>query len=210
MRQALRMLVVFLALALTVSLPFVDRGFAQAPTVSVYFSVDGEWALDVCPYDPLGMLFIIAKDVPSPFVQLEYRADLPPDVIYLGEQPNGGSAVGNIVEGVIQTWPGPQDASSQLVVNVIHVLFTCQDCIRIDVPICLNSHPGTGYFRAVGWPDGSNIYPATDSAVICPSLCGVPGPTGRSPLCGGRPECPISPPVPVSRATWGAVKALYR
>jgi hypothetical protein len=67
-----------------------------------------------------------------------------------------------------------------------------------DIPICVDSHPETGYLRAISWPNMVPVYPMSHRAILC--IATLPP----------YPPCPISPPVPVEETTWGQVKALYR
>ena len=191
--------ILFCVVVLTTLLPGVQIGFAQTPSVSIYFDEDLESVLPVCPDDPLGKLYVIAVNFPAPFVQLEYKVNYPPEVIYLGEVVRGGTAVGMTPIGIVQTWPTPQDASSPLVVAEVSVAWmACNYCESQIITICVDSHPDTGYLRAISWPNMEDVYPVSHRAVICP-CCPLP-----------YPPCPISPPTPVEATTWGHVKALYR
>lgn len=186
---------------LTTLVPGIQNGLAQTPSVSVYFDEDLTRVEPSCPDQPpgtvLGTLFVIAEHFPAPFIQLEYRVKFPAEVLYLGEVVRGGSAVGVSPIGIIQTWETPQDASSHLVVNEIWMLWMCVYCMETDIQICVDTHPETGYFRALRWPDMAAIYPMSHTAVACP-------------LLHTYPPCTISPPVPVEETTWGEVKSLYR
>ncbi len=178
-------------------------GLAQPPRVSIYFddALSRWWGM--CPPDPPGVIFdslyVVAEDFSALISQIEYKVNYEPAFLWLYDLAASGTAEGNTDIGIIQSWENPQDASTQLLLNKVFVLWMCSDCGsgNTDIMICVDSNPNTGYLRAIRWPDMSPIFPESWAVHLCP--------TNYYPR-----DCPITPPVPVEQANWGAIKSFYK
>ena len=179
-----------------------QHGLTQPPRILIYFN-DGltQDYKNQCPPDAPGTvidsLYIVAEGFESPISQIEYSVHYDPHFFWITDLTVYGTVEGNTATGIIQSWSTPQDASSQLLLSKVLVVWNCQVCFECDINVCVDSNPNTGYLKALRWPDMSPIFPESWAAIICP--------TGVYPRL-----CPISPPVPVEQMFWGTIKALYK
>ena len=199
-----RFLIIIIPLAI---LGTGQYGITQTPRLTIYFN-DGltQNHESQCPPDPPGTVFdslyIVAEGFISPISQIEYSVKYDPAFYWITDCMVYGTAVGNTATGIIQSWSTPQDASSQLLLSKVYVIWICHSCfyeVGCNTKVCVDSNPNTGYLKALQWPDMSPIYPESWAAIIC--------------LCNPYPGynlCEITQPVPVEQMLWGTIKALYR
>ena len=175
---------------------------AQAPYLQVYFDQGLTETYANCPNSPPGSvidtIYVVAHNFDAWLNGIEFRIDYPPQMMWLGDQfdPNA-LHIGNTNQGIGLAWTIPFNAFVPNVVLSAIVLWMCDNC---DTPnmnqvVCFNVYPGSGYLRAVRWPDLELIYGQSGTAVICPA-------------CGAWRPCDQLP-VPVERTTWGGIKAMY-
>jgi hypothetical protein len=163
---------------LLVLLALAPRVTAGTPYLQVYFDPGLTYTFENCPPDPVGTVvdtfYVVAHDFDAWLNGIEFRIDYPPQIAWLGDliDPNV-LAIGNTYEGIGVAWTIPFNAFTPNVVLRVVFLWTCQDCNSPDINsvVCLNVYPGSGYLRAVRWPDLELIYGQSGTAVICPA-CG--------------------------------------
>jgi hypothetical protein len=182
----------------------VNSASLQAPHIQIYFDTPftGTSAKN-CPYAPpmtrVDSFYVVAKNFDAYISAIEYSVDYPPEIYHLGDITDG-LAIGSSATGIAIAWPLPQNAFFPLVVAKALFVWDCQECWgnqgRVeDRPLCANVHPGSGYLRAIRWPDNAIIQASTGPACICPHYYYCP--------------CPDLP-VAVETTTWGQIKALYK
>jgi hypothetical protein len=179
------------------------RVTAGTPYLQVYFDNGFLHTWGDCPAQPIGtvaqMIYVVAHNFDAWLNAIEYRLDLPPQLLFLGDMPSPGSlSIGNSPEGIAIAFPVPLNAYSPVLISTVSVLWMCDNCFppNQDRLICFDVYPSSGYLRAVRWPDLSLIYATAGTARIC----------GSSPPL---PKC-AELPIPVERTTWGHIKAMYQ
>ncbi len=94
----------------------------------------------MCPPDPPGVIFdslyIVAEDFNALISQIEYKVNYEPAFFWLYDLVPSGTAEGNTEIGIIQSWENAQDASTQLLLNKVFVLWMCSDCGSGNIDIC--------------------------------------------------------------------------
>ena len=170
---------------------------AQTPNVQVFFD---EWFgathLDQCPPDTPGTvngyLYVVASNFGMWMTAIEYAIVYPPEITYIGDITTGLS-IGKspsyaifpeTTGGIATSWPFAINAYFPVLVNKVFITFNCQLCYDTDIPITVVAHPGTGFLRAVRYPDGGYVSGVGMLSYICPT-------------------------VPAEETTWGNIKALY-
>jgi hypothetical protein len=188
-----------LLLVLSALAPIVT---AQTPYLQIYFDQGLTEESANCPPAPvgteIGTIYIVAHNFDAWLNAIEFRINYPPQMLWLGDQygPNALN-LGNTYEGIGLAWTIPFNAFVPNVIATAVFLWMCDDCAssNMNQVICFDVYPGSGYLRAVRWPDLELVYGQSGTAVICPT-------------CGSWVPCDQLP-IPVERTTWGGVKALY-
>jgi hypothetical protein len=179
--------------------------FAQYPGMWIYFNEGlSKGVEESCPDQPPGSvldsLYIVAKSFPVPISQIEYRVNYPPQILWLGDWIQSGTAEGNTPTGIIQSWESPQDASTQLVLVKVLFIWMCQLCYDgTHIRICVDANPNTGFLRALTWPGPTVTYPDSWEAFICPNI------SDTYPI-----RCFIISGIHDEQTTWGSIKMLYK
>ena len=186
---------------LVVLFALASRVTAQAPYLQVYFDDQFLYEWGYCPAAPIGTvattLYVVAHDFDAWLNAIEYRLELPPQLLFLGDVlPPGSLSIGQSPEGIAIAFPVPLNAYSPVLISTVYVLWMCNDCgPNYNTPVCFDVYPSSGYLRAVRWPDLELIYATSETALICPA--GPPWP-----ICAELP-------IPVEQTTWGHIKAMY-
>ncbi len=165
---------------------------AQIPIVQIYFDEDLVFTGAPCPGAPPGSVFdslyVVAEDFNMYMSAIEYRIQYPPVLFFVEDVIDPSFLVtGTSPEGIVITFPTPQDALGKLLVQKVVVIWMCDSCGPGDINIELRvrSHPASAKVRAVRWPDGGFVDGWGVLSLICPSL-------------------------PIHETTWGEIKALYK
>ncbi|MHC4060747.1 MAG: hypothetical protein ACYSR6_03925 [Planctomycetota bacterium] len=189
-------IMVIATVAVTHSSSIAEGG---TPSISIYFDADLSTYGDNCPSAPPGTtidtLYVVADSIGTPIKSIEYRVKLVPSLQYIEDLIPSGSSTGTTVTGITQSWPTPIDASSKFVVAMIIVVWLCDHCHPGNQHqlVCTDTHPATGYLRAM--TDGDTwIYPNSWPGITCPA----------SPIR----RC-VTSQTPVNPASWGEIKAIY-
>jgi hypothetical protein len=108
-------------------------------------------------------------------------------------------ALGNTWGGIAIAFTTPLNAFGPAVIMKVGVHWMCDNCgsANLNVLLCFDVFPSSGYVRAARRPDYEVIHATGGTAIICPA-------------CGQWGSCPDLLPVPVARGTWGGIKALCR
>jgi hypothetical protein len=189
----------------------VPDGNAQSAYLQVYFDEDlTETTAPNCPLDAPGTvvdeLYVVAHGFDAWLSAIEFRLALPSELIWLGDVwDQGHLALGSSPTGIAIAFPVPVNAFAPVQVLKVVVVWMCQgcgfaaerDCASVDMLVCVDAYPSSGYMRAVTWPDQRLVQATSGTAIICPLICGT------------NPTCPEKP-VPVESTTWGRIKAQYR
>jgi hypothetical protein len=98
----------------------------------------------------LDTLFVAVSGFTTPVEGIEYEILFPPEIMYIGEVgPENGLTIGDPVSGLSTAFFMPQDASSPVIIQELIVLWMCDGCTTINIPIEFAAHPLTGSLRAV-------------------------------------------------------------
>jgi hypothetical protein len=175
------------------------EGFGQTPEVRIYFDASFYSSNGECPPTPPGTvidtLYIVAEHFSDQISGIEYKINFVPQLIWLQDIIPSGSAEGNTNTGVIQTWTNPQSASQKLLLMKVLFVWMCDNCFGNEsVKLCPDSHPQTGYLRALKTADSAWIYPDAFSGILCQAGA-------------VDPQCDV--PVPIKESSWGHIKSLY-
>ncbi|MCK5407792.1 MAG: hypothetical protein KAJ37_10065 [Candidatus Krumholzibacteria bacterium] len=198
MRMALSGITIFFILSALA--PIVT---AQTPHLQIYFDQQLRDTYANCPNSPPGTvldtIYVVAHNFDAWLNAIEFKINYPPQLAWLGDWLDPSALhIGNSYEGIGVAWPIPFNAFVPNVVLQAMVLWMCDDCAspNMNQVICFDVYPGSGFLRAVRWPDLELIYGQSGTAVICPT-------------CGSWRPCDQLP-IPVEQTTWGGVKAMYR
>lgn len=161
---------------------------AQTPCLMAYFDGNFTQGAEDCPAAPVGTvldtLYIVALNFNTFLKAIEFSVELPPELTYQAEVPVS-LAFGNTQTGLALALPQPFDAFGPTELVRILFLWNCDNCGgHEDAQIIVQPHPGTGYLRAVRWPDDVLIDAVGMTSLVCQT-------------------------VPVEDTTWGQLKALY-
>ena len=179
-------------IALVVVAGHAPVSHAQIPIVQIYFDEDLIFTGAPCPGMPPGTVFqnlyVVAEDFNMYMSAIEYRIQYPTLLMFLSDEIDPSFLVtGTSPEGIVITFPTPQDAFGKLLVQKVFVIWMCDSCGpgNIDTPLRVRSHPASAKVRAVRWPDGEFVDGWGVLSLICGSL-------------------------PIHETTWGEIKALYK
>jgi hypothetical protein len=170
---------------------------AQVPTVAIY-SDEALQERDIwsCPGGPPGTvastLYVVAEGFNMSMASIEYRIDLNPYLLFLGDIVPAGVGEGYSVEGIRITFLTPVDATGQFLVQRIDFIYQCEGCLDIDGILILDAlitalpHPESGKIQAFRWPDMVAVEAEGLTSILCERAS-----------------------IPVEQTTWGMIKALY-
>lgn len=164
---------------------------AQVPNMQVYFNSHINQAQEVCQgMGAIQTWYVVANNLNNFIKSIEYAVSYPPAVTWLADLPVTDTIVfGTTPTGVGQAFTDPGDGFGPLVVIKVLVSWNCEVCGSgagaWDQPVVAIPHPGTGFLRAVRWPDDFIIQLTGMTSIICPQV------------------------VPVEETSWGQLKALY-
>lgn len=162
---------------------------AQTPNIQVFFDeYFGQTHLEQCPPDApgtvLGQIYVVASNFNMWISAVEYGIAYPPQIGYAGDL-TGGLDIGSSPVGIATSWPFPINGFGPVLVNTVTIIYNCQLCYEgPNIPIDVVPHPGTGFVRAVRYPENTLVSGVGMRSLICPT-------------------------VPAEETTWGNIKALY-
>ena len=188
-----KVLVVVIALAFGLS----AVANAQTPNVQVYFDEALQFTQANCPSAPIGTveqtLYVVANYFGIWMNAIEYKIEYPPQLLFVGDimLPGAisiGSSPGTApdYDGIAIGFPIPQNAFTQNVVQMVTVVWMCDDCgvANQEAPIIVLPYTSSGLVRAVEWPNLNIVIGVGMTSLICTTT-------------------------PVQETTWGQIKALY-
>jgi len=180
---------------------------AQTPHLQAYFDEELTESSAWCPnFEEPGTVvaefWVVAHNFNAYLAAIEFKINYPPQIEWLTDYPiDGALMIGQTLNGCAMAFPTPLNAYGPAVVMKVGFFWMCQQCgpENENVLLCFDVYPGSGYVRAVRWPDYGVIYATGGTALICPTCCPP------------YPSCPnLLPVVPVAQSTWGGIKALYK
>jgi hypothetical protein len=146
----------------------ISPAAAQTPTVTVYFDQNYSSRVMDCPGPGvLDTLYVVAEDWSSYLTGIEFKVDLPPQMIWLGDLDLPPVHFGNTVTGVSMGFGVPQNAYQPLQIARILVLWDCTDCSITNAKLAVVPHPIFGFVRATRWPDYEYIYGEGGGSAVC-------------------------------------------
>ena len=163
---------------------------AQVPFIQVQMS-DGPYpyTTDCKPPATLDTLAVTAHNLNTWFVGADLSIQYPPALLFLGDLVHADSWNGTSTEGIAVGWLTPQNGFESVELFRVHVIWTGScDCGETVQPVYVSGLTGNDSPRIMMWPQDV--------------LLDVEG--RHSVICAG------APPISVTTATWGRIKALYR
>jgi hypothetical protein len=169
---------------------------SQTPYLQIYFDSYWTQTAGYCPgYGVLDTLYVVADDLDAFITGIEFRVDYPAETIWVADFDTPPVTLGQTPFGISIAWAIPQNGYQPLLVAKVLIVWNCDDCSSVNIPLCPNVHPTSGYVRAVGFPAYDFIYAGVEAACICPACA-----------CCVCPEVPV----PVEATTWSKIKELFQ
>ena len=181
-----------LVVAFAVAIGISAMANAQVGRVQVYFDEGLQFTSWHCPAAPIGSvtqtLYVVAENFGIWMAGIEYQIFYPTQLMFLGDvMVPDAMPLGESPSGIQISFLTPLDAHTKVVVQMVTVLWLCDNCgpANENAPIIVMPYPGQAWVRAWRWPDLHFVYGVGMTSFICWVD-------------------------PVQETTWGQVKALYQ
>ena len=170
----MKRILVVSGLILLLSASYASICAAQIPCVALYFDRALTQLYGDCPEAPAGTvldtLYLAAFGFDTPMEGIEYKIEFPPEIAYLGTMENDNCLfIGDPFNGRALAFVTPQDASSPVIIQEFHVLWLCQGCTTVDIPITVEAHPLSGSLRVVT-SDLAFVDVVGYTSYVCPGI----------------------------------------
>jgi len=148
----MRKLLVLSSLALSLwSVALAPTVATATPSIAVYFDRALTQQYAECPYlGALDTVFVAVSGFSSTIEGVEYRIVFPPELLWIANlSPAPGLEIGDPVNGQTLALFAPLEASDRVIVREVLVLWQCEGCATVNIPIEFAANPQSGALRAV-------------------------------------------------------------
>lgn len=143
---------------------------ANSAQLTVYFDAAHTVRSMDCPGPGLQSLYIVLEDANEFVTGVEYKLNLPPQLIWLGDAGTPPVTIGTSVTGISMGFPIPLNGFNPIQVTEVIALWNCTDCAFHNNRITLEGHPLNnpgGPPQYTRWPDLSLHNAPGSGALVC-------------------------------------------
>lgn len=127
---------------------------ANAQDINVYFDSNFTQISKDCQ-GPMALdtMYVVAENFNSYMLGFEYKLELPPSMIVLGEINNAALKIGSSANGVSLAYSLPQNAFEPVLLATIFFFWNCEDCSVENQQFFVGPNPYTSFIGGARWPD---------------------------------------------------------